>query len=754
MKRAEIRVNGIVQAVGFRPFVYRKAIESDLTGGVRNLGGAGVDIYLEGKKEDINSFLSKLKNQNPPLAQINEIKVNWTKPKGLNEFKILESLDESSGTGIIPSDTAICEDCLEDIKEQDNRFFNYWATSCVNCGPRYTIIKKLPYDRENTSMTDFPMCSDCSKEYKNPMDRRYHAQTIACPKCGPKTYLEEKENQNPIIKSTRLLKENKILAIKGIGGTHLACRADKDSTVKKLRTRLKRPNQPFAIMAKDIEMANKFAEISKKEKKYMKSLKRPITLLNKRKNNPLSKFIAPGLHNIGVMLPYSGLHHLLFNEINFPLVMTSANLPGEPMYIRNKNIKEGLKDIADNYLLHNRNIVTRCDDSVIRVNKSTGLNLIRRSRGYAPKPIKKELGENTILALGAELDNTIALYNNKNCYISQYIGDIDNLKTFKFMKKTIDHLMDLTNIKSIDKVVCDLHPNYQTTKYAEEISDPIKVQHHHAHMASILGEKDLKEIVGIAIDGAGYGGEREIWGGEIMVATKEDFKRKGGLIPQPMPGGDLCTKYPARMIAGILYSIEELSDILNEFYFPHGKEEIHNVIKQIKNSTNVFKTSSAGRFLDSVSTLLNICEKRTYEGEPAMKLESCAKNNEGIELELEYEKKNKKIYLDTRDLLIKLMKLKDEINRSKIAATAQENLAKGLSKIAIETCKEKGIKNIGLSGGVSYNNAISHQIKKEIEKEDLNLLTNKQIPPGDGGTSFGQLIVASEKADRNEVTST
>lgn len=744
MTRAELMVNGIVQGVGFRPFVYRTASEIGLDGWVRNLGGAGVRIVLEGEKKDIETFIDTLKNDNPPLSDVEKVSVNLDKEKGLNGFEIRSSSRDESGSGVIPPDTAMCKKCERDMRNQDSRFYKYWATSCVDCGPRFTVIRQLPYDRKTTSMDEFEMCEDCREDYQNPLDRRHHAQTIACSKCGPKVFLEPGRSEKPIKQGAERLREGEIVAIKGIGGTHLACQTKKE-VVSELRARLNRLNQPFAIMAPSLSKVEEIAYLNDKEKEIMKSIRRPITVLRKKPNHHLPKEVSPGLHTVGVMLPYSGLHHLIFDYIDEPLIMTSANPPGTPMFKDNERIREGLRDIADSFLLHDRKIVSRCDDSVVRV-QGEKTKFIRRSRGYAPSPIPLDMDSSSILALGAELDNTIALYEDGNCYISQYLGDIDDPRTFSYLKNSIEHLLDITGIKKPENIVCDLHPRFKTTKYAKELGDPEQVQHHHSHIASVLGERELEEkIVGIAMDGVGYGSDGKIWGGEVLVSDRSRSEKMGGLSYQQMPGGDLATKYPARMIAGILYPVDDLDDFLKDYYFPHGEEEIKNVLHQLDESINVFETSSTGRFLDAVSTMLGVCEKRTYEGEPAMKLEKAALKGNEIDLNLKYVSENNKRFLDTRDLLIKLKELLGEEKKRDIAATAQKKIARALSSIAIEVAEDHGIDKVGVSGGVAYNGMITREIESNLERNDLQLLINTKTPLGDGGVSFGQIVAAGSR---------
>lgn len=745
-KRAEIRIQGIVQGVGFRPFIYRLAEDIGISGSVKNLGDAGVEVVLEGSENNIQEFLNRLRGESPPLSKIRSVKVSRSEPEALEKFSILKSTPGGEGSGTIPPDTAMCDKCLEDMRDSDSRYYGYWATSCVDCGPRFTVIRELPYDRPRTSMEEFPMCEECESEYEDPSDRRYHAQSIACPNCGPQIF-SIPSSKEPILRTAEVLGKGGIAAIKGIGGTHLACDAFDDDAVRRLKSGLRRLHKPLAIMARDLEMIEEFASFDEREEEILKSIKRPIVVLDQIENSPLSPEVARDLHNVGVMLPYSGIHHLLFDRIDFPIVMTSANLTGMPMIVENDRIISELGNTADFMLLHDRKIVARCDDSVVRFSGGTK-KFLRRSRGWAPSPVRIDLGDQPMLSLGAELDNTIALYKDGNCFVSQYIGDVDNLSTYEFLKNTIDHLTSITNMRVPERIACDLHPDFLTTDLSEEIGkDQIKVQHHHAHLASVLGEKGIQEAVGIGADGIGYGSDGTIWGGEVLHVTRSDFERLGSLSPMLMPGGDLASKYPSRMIAGILYESPNLDKILeNHAKFPGGKEEQEIVEKQVDRRFNTPTTTSAGRALDAVSSLLDVCQERTYEGEPAMKLESLAVEGTPLGLEPELESLDGRIVLDVQSLLKRLIEFKEEgRDRKDIAATAQDVLARGLARIANGCAEDLNIDIVALSGGVAYNDAISRRIQESVEGNGLEFVTNQSLPCGDGGISFGQLVVAGTK---------
>jgi hydrogenase maturation protein HypF len=750
--RAEIKVSGIVQGVGFRPFIYRTALKNRLVGYVRNRGDAIVEIVVEGKKDNVSQFLKDLKNKKPSLAQIFNIQTNYEEDRGgFKEFTILKSSGEAEQSGsVVPPDVSICDDCLRELREPGNRRFDYFFITCTNCGPRFTIIKDLPYDRPNTTMQDFPMCSFCSREYLDPSNRRFHAQTVACPECGPKAYLtsnkgEPMECEDHIREAGKLLEEGAIVAIKGNGGFHVAAATTKAEPVAKLRRAKHRKQKPFAIMAPDIETVKSFAEVSSSEVELLTSYRKPIILLKKRSDYYLSEFVSPELHTVGVMLPYTGLHAMLFDSVKEPaFVMTSANLPSEPIATANVEAVRKLGSEVDYFLLHNRAIAHRCDDSVVRFQGKKPC-LIRRSRGYAPEPIKLNFAlDRCVLAVGGELNVTSCILNGDRAFISQHIGDVENLATLQFMKDSIDHLTKLTNIK-VEVVACDLHPKFTTTRLAQELGTKldcpvVQVQHHHAHTAALMAEWDVDEVVGIACDGYGYGSDGKAWGGEILFCNREGFKRVAHLEGQPMVGGDLATIYPLRMAAGILHGETDITEWLlsQSSRFPHGETEAEVVIKQLKGGLAP-ETTSCGRVLDAVSAILGVCYERTYEGEPAMKLESTAlRGKDALNLAPRF----KGNVLDTTFLGKEIFAKMDSLSVADLAFSAQSYLAKGLAELAMKEAESLGVKHIGFSGGVAYNEHITNTIRKAVEKEGYSFLVHQKIPAGDGGTSFGQAVVA------------
>ena len=821
METKQILVEGIVQGVGFRPFVYRIATEASLNGYVRNLGNV-VEIIVQGSHQNMEEFLFNLQNKLPPIAKINNIETRDLKEEdekfsSYTDFTIKESADDFAGTSVIPPDVAICDNCLEEINDPQNRRYKYPFNACTDCGPRFTVIENVPYDRDNTTMEDFPLCDECEIEYTNPLDRRYHAEAACCEDCGPSLKLLkntggdgdsaiEIDCEDPLKETARLLDEGKILAIKGIGGTHLVANVKIKETVDLLRQRLGRKSQAFAVMSPDIETIKTFAVMSKEEEKTLKSKERPIVILKKSEDYDFADSVSPDLHNIGVMLPYAPLHHLLFNETDTPAyIMTSANVPGEPMMITNEEIVKNLSKIADYYLVHNRRILNRCDDSVVRF-RNDELAFIRRSRGYTPEPydlsgkytyLNEEFDNLNILALGPELDVTFTIIKNSKAYVSQHIGNTNKYRTYQFLKEAIEHMMQITKTDSFDLIACDMHPQFFTTQLAKEYAEKydcplIQVQHHHAHGVSLINDHVLNktdldektsaemeisqdyeksellenpgEMIRSASDGVGYGDDGGAWGGEILYTDIKSYKRMASLMPQKMPGGDLCTKYPARMLAAILsnpnsdyerdkYSEEHVQELMEKNYldaFPHGKMEIASLFKQIERNLNVGINTSTGRCLDSIAAALNICHERSYEGEAPMKLESAAFNylkmNDSDKLNdypIIIKDHDDRRVLDTTAILRYVIeKLEEGEDIGRIAAAGQEAVSIGLAKLAIEAAENCGIDTVGVTGGTFYNEAITAHIKDCIENAGLKFIQHTNSCPGDGSVSHGQAIVA------------
>jgi len=756
--RAEILVSGIVQGVGFRPFIYRTAVKNNLTGYVQNRGDAVVKIVIEGKQADIKKFLKDLETKKPVLSQIYNTQINYkSQEPEFTDFKIIKSSGETELSGsVIPPDVSICDECLQEMREPQNRRFNYFFTTCTDCGPRYTIINSLPYDRPNTTMNQFPMCEACAKEYTDPSNRRFHAQTVACPDCGPKAYLvtnkgKPVESKDPIRETGQLLEEGNIVAIKGNGGFHVATATTKPEPILKLRKDKHRKNKPFAVMAPDLEKISSFAKLNPWETELLTSYRKPIILLKKSQDYFLSELVSPQLHTIGVMLPYTGLHAMLFDKVKEPaFIMTSANPPSEPIVTDNKQAIQKLGKTVDYFLMHNRTVAQRCDDSVVRFHGKNP-SLIRRSRGYAPEPIQINfVSDRCVLAVGGELNVTSCILSQNRTFISQHIGDVENLENLRFLKDSITHLTKLTNCK-IDTIACDLHPQFTTTKLAHDLATKlncpvVQVQHHHAHAAALMAECKTQEIIAITCDGYGYGTDGSAWGGEVLYCNKKGSKRLAHLEPQPIVGGDLATYYPLRIAAGILHKKMDITDwlILNSNHLPHGKTEAELISKQLKKGTAP-TTTSCGRVLDAVSALLGVCYKRSYEGEPAMKLESVATKGKDA---LKLVPKIKGNVLDTTFMIYEIFSNKNKFSVADLACSAQAYMGRGLAELAVTQAEDLKVKDIGFSGGVAYNEHITATIRETVENAGFRFHIHTKIPAGDGGTSFGQAIVAALQDNR------
>ena len=754
--RVKINVTGIVQGVGFRPFIYRLAVRNGLVGYVRNKGDAGVEILLEGDAQNIAYFMRDLTSEKPSLAQIDSIcKTKLSGKIQYQNFTIHKSSQEAETSGsIIPPDIAICNQCLAELRDPKDPRFEYFFITCTNCGPRFTVIERLPYDRENTTMKEFPLCGFCLKEYEDPANRRFHAQTVACPTCGPKAYLttntgELVQTKDPVRLAGKLLSEGNVLAIKGYGGFHISASTLREKPLQVLRATKHRREKPFAIMARDLDAAKGFAEVSSKEQELLTSPARPVILLNKSSSYKLSPLVAPHLHNVGVMLPYTGLHYLLFDQVeDSAFVMTSANPPNQPIVKDNEQSLKTLGNTVDYFLFHNRQIAHRCDDSVMRVHGSSQV-FLRRSRGYAPAPIRlKQKSERCVVALGGELNNTSCVLLEDKAFISQHIGDVENIETRSFLQEATTHLLHLTNCKG-ETVACDVHPKFTTTILAKELAEAdglqlLQVQHHHAHSAALIAEYGLDEAISVVCDGYGYGTDGEAWGGEVLFCSHEsaDFKRLGHLEAQPLLGGDLASRYPVRFAAGMLskagVTVEEWLT-KNSQHLPYGETEAKLILNQLKKGLGILETTSCGRVLDAVAAVLGVCFERTYEGESAMKLESSALVGKNV---LILEPQVQGNILGTSCLLRAIYDNLGRVSNADLAYSAHAYLAKGLASLAVKEALELGSKNVGFTGGAACNQILTQLMRETVEKAGLRFYAHEGVPAGDGGVSFGQAVVA------------
>ncbi|MFY9749886.1 MAG: carbamoyltransferase HypF [Methanoregula sp.] len=734
-KKGRISVRGIVQGVGFRPFVYARACEFGISGSVKNLGSE-VEIYARGER--FADFLAAV-SRGPPMSRIDSVNVTKTDAGIPDGFVILTS-GTGSFSGMIPPDIAICDDCIADIFTPGGRYESYWATSCVNCGPRYSIIREIPYDRERTSMDEFPPCPACAGEYGDPHSRRHHAQTIACRTCGPGLRLMDRVGNDipgvdPVREAAALLDAGKILAIRGVGGFHLGCIEESSG---ELKSRLGRIEQPFAVMVRP-GFVDQIALVSREERELLESPVHPIVVLEKRDH--ASHSTISNLHTIGCMLPYTGLHHLLFSHLVHPLlIMTSANMPGYPMITDTEVALTKLAKDADYFLVHNRIIQNRVDDSVVRDGY-----ILRFSRGIAPKRTAIDLGPHCILGVGPELNANATIYKGGFAITSPHVGNVRNPATLAYLQETVAKLQRLLGAQ-YDAVAHDLHPQFLSTRFAKEIAEErgiglVPVQHHRAHIAATTTEP----CVGIAIDGVGYGDDGTVWGGEVFAGQVPDLTRVANLEPVAMPGGDLATRFPERMLYGILPE-EACLDILRHRGW--SEVELGVLRKQVATQFNVTMTSSTGRVLDAAAALLGICRERTYDGEPAMKLEAAAAGGTAETWEPVFSRANGCEVLSTRAILrtahSRLSHAQEgERNAVRnIAASIQYNLARGIATLAIHAAERDGISLVALSGGVVANRAIRETIREEITRAGLTLLINDEYPPGDGCVSFGQCVWA------------
>ncbi|MCL5011359.1 MAG: carbamoyltransferase HypF [Candidatus Marsarchaeota archaeon] len=709
----QIEFRGIVQGVGFRPFVYKTALKIGVYGFVKNTGFGAV-VKCDCNEKKLKSFLNEIRKSLPSIARIDEIKIKKIKGQW-REFSIQPSANTAE-IGSVSPDVGICESCLNELFDFTNRRFLHPFINCTDCGPRFTVVEKLPYDRSNTSMKSFEMCPACREEFSDAYSRRFHAQPISCNECGPKYVLLDSKLRKVTDWTVvgTLLKKGKLVAVKGIGGFHISCNALDVSALKKLRKLKARITKPFAVMAKSVEKAEEACFVGEDEKKVLKSNVKPIVLLTSK--NILPSELNPKLDSIGIMLPYAPIHHLLFYYSNLDfLVMTSGNLSGEPIITRNEEAFEKLKGVVDFFLLHDREIVNGCDDSILKKD-----SIIRYSRGFAPQPLNFDFGEG--IALGGELNSNFAISRKRKVYVSQYFGDLSNHESFSRFKKSFWSFSDFFKIKT-KNISCDLHPGFQTTRFAESLTaNSVKVQHHFAHLYSCMGENHLKEAVGVVCDGFGYGIDGSAWGGEVLTS---DGKRFGHIEEFKLIGVDEAVRKPERILFSILRKNLSLEEC--ERFFEKRKVNVDLLEEMMNKNINTMNSTSCGRVLDAASFACNVCNEMTYDGEPAMQLEAFA--DKSIKTNPLIEKNN---------LLIS--GLFSELSFDKrFAGKIHDYIARGLGEIAVEACDSTGFDSVCLSGGVMYNQIIVKVLRETLEKNKIKVFTQKLLPCGDGGLSFGQL---------------
>jgi hydrogenase maturation protein HypF len=752
VSRMRIEVEGIVQGVGFRPFIFRLAATHNVSGWVRNTSG-GVVIEAEGEAAKVSAFVHGISAETPPLAVITDLRSVRVDSQGDKGFVILKSAAGENRAQISP-DCDVCEDCLREMFDLDDRRYLYPFINCTNCGPRYSIITGVPYDRPFTTMSVFPMCGDCRKEYEDPMDRRFHAQPVACPVCGPSLSLMDGKNipvdGDPVSESVRLLRGGGILAVKGIGGYHLAVDACNDAAVMELRRRKDRDEKPFALMAADLEAISRFALFDDMEKRLLTGPERPIVLLPKLNGNRIAPAVAPANGYFGVMLPGTPLHHLLLRGNFLALIMTSGNISDEPIAFRDDEARERLSGIADMFLTHNREIHTRSDDSVIRVFQGNPL-FLRRSRGYVPRSVKLPAAQQSVLALGAELKSVICLTRDDRAFMSQHIGDLKNTATFQSLEETASHLKKILEIAP-DLVAHDLHPDYLSSVYAAGLKDirMVPVQHHHAHMASCMAEHGLSgETIGVVYDGIGYGLDGTIWGGEFLVGGYRLFRRAGHLRTVPMPGGDAAVKEPLRMAIAYLHDIygEELYEKPVQCLAQVNDRDRQIYLKMLERGINSPITSSCGRLFDAISAVLGVRTAVTYEGQAAIELEAIAEQSDTNEVyPYSIVSTNDSKVLDMRPMIEAIVA---DLEVTEPIPAIARRFHNTVSRATADMCgklREATDNNrVVLSGGSFQNKLLTNGIYSMLAADGFEVFIHRLVPPNDGGLALGQAVIAGNK---------
>jgi hydrogenase maturation protein HypF len=769
-----ISVTGVVQGVGFRPFVYGLATRLNLQGWVCNTSG-GVEILVDGLSPNLEKFIQFLTLEKPALAKIDAVRVEEAARQSFSSFEIRDSKSVEGDYQPISADIAICADCERELFDPDNRRYLYPFINCTNCGPRFTIITDIPYDRPKTTMADFPMCKECLTEYNNPLNRRFHAQPVACPECGPFVELRETSSRssNPdslissiecrifaIFKARRLLREGFIVAIKGLGGFHLACDASNLSAVKELRRRKGRVGKPFALMAANIKVIETICTVGDEERELLTSGEKPIVLLERRSLTTSQTFrvieeVAPNMDSLGMMLPYTPLHHLLLNQTDpvlacepVPpvLVMTSGNFSEEPIATNNEEALHKLSSLADAFLLHNRDIHIRCDDSVLRVDKHTAVYL-RRSRGYTPYPIRLPAASKPILAVGGELKNTFCLTRDRYAFLSHYIGDMENAETTESFEQGIQHLLRLFRVQP-EIIAHDLHPDYFTTQYAKRFSSQqIGVQHHHAHLASCMADNGLenRRLIGLSFDGTGYGMDGAIWGGEILLTSYADFERVAHLEYLPLPGGDSAIRHPWRIAVGYAHALGlDINDL--PFLRKIDRPNIRIVKQQVDKKLNAPLTSSMGRLFDAVASLIGIRNEVTYEAQAAIEMEVLSRPfvPSAIAYPYLFEETTGGILIRLKDLFKAIV---DDHHRNVSPGLIGACFHKTIAQMSVDICnlarKKTDLNEVALSGGVWQNQILLNLVHDGLEDHGFVVYFHRQTPTNDGGLALGQAVVAN-----------
>ncbi len=743
--RLRIRIQGAVQGVGFRPFVYRLATVMKLSGWVNN-SSQGVFIEVEGDQPTLENFLGRLEAEKPPRAIIQSLRADYHDPVGFNTFEIRHSEDSGNKSVLVLPDIATCTDCLSEVVDPHNRRYRYPFTNCTNCGPRYTIIEALPYDRPTTTMKHFPMCPDCQAEYDNPLDRRFHAQPNACPTCGPHLELWDKEgitlatHHDALLAGADAVRQGKIVAVKGLGGFHLIVDGRNEVAVQQLRQRKHRPAKPFALMFPSLSMIQAHCKVSALEEELLTSAEAPIVLLRSKSTTTLAPGVAPGNPTLGVMLPYTPLHYLLLHELEFPVVATSGNLSDEPICTDEYEALDRLGDIADVFLVHNRPIVRHVDDSIVR--EIAGREIIlRRARGYAPLPIHVETALPRVLAVGAHLKNSIAAAIDQDIFISQHIGDLETPQAFDAFQAVIESFKRLYEFEP-EIVACDLHPDYLSTQYARTTELPLlQVQHHYAHVLACMAEHNLNgPVLGISWDGTGYGPDGTIWGGEFLLVNELSYERVAHLRPFRLPGGDKAIKEPARTAIGVLYEIYG-DDVLDKMGLPpvavFSEKERAILQQMLSKGLNSPLTSSTGRLFDAVAALVGLRQRVSYEGQAAIELEYML---DGVISHDRYDFTLRGDVVDWEPMVMSIINARQE-PLAKVAAKFHNTLVEMMIMVAKRTKQ----KRIVLTGGCFQNQYLTERAVQRLQFEGFEPYWHQRVPPNDGGIALGQIIAATRK---------
>jgi hydrogenase maturation protein HypF len=759
--RKRLQITGVVQGVGFRPFIYRLAKAHHLSGWVCNTSTC-VEIEVEGPRHSLETFVQQVAAEAPDLARVESVVAREAEPNGDLGFVILESRRIAATEALIPADVSTCDACFAEVLNPDDRRYHYPFTNCTDCGPRFTIIEKVPYDRGHTTMAVFPMCDACRVEYENPEDRRFHAEPTACPVCGPHLWLEQPNREilsvDALAAAANLLKAGKIVAVKGLGGFHLAADARQEEAVATLRRPKGRVAKPFAVMVRDLAEAEQLCHLGEPERRLLLSRERPIVLARKRPDCPVSPQVAPGNQYLGLMLPYTPLHLLLLTQAPGALVMTSGNLSEEPLVHRNEAARTGLAALADAFLMHNRDIRVPCDDSVVRPLAVDRAIPVRRARGFVPGPIHLPLSAPAppILGVGAEQKNTFCLAWGHTAVLSQHIGDLDTVETFDFYSQAIAHFKQLCR-KDPKVVAYDLHPLYLSSRYAQGLQGVklVGVQHHHAHVAACLAENlHPGPCLGLALDGTGYGTDGTIWGGELLVADLTGFTRSGHLAPLLLPGGEAAVRDPKRMAVAYLHKVfgENYADLAQELGLAYPPLEGRILHRQLTRGNNSPLTTSAGRLFDAVAAALNICRQRTYEGQPAIELEMAADPEEDGFYPAPLHQEGDRLLLGSLTIFRQVIdEYRSGVSPGKIAARFHHSVVRLLTAACELLREQTGLDLVALSGGVFQNALILTRLHDSLEKHGFRVLTHRLTPPNDGCISLGQVAVAAARLEQERV---